>query len=75
MILFSSCASLNRAHGELHYNVNISKGQELLDLKKALDEGAITEDEFELMKEKIIKDDYAKEIIKSTKEEIKKEVI
>ena len=75
MILFSSCASLNRAHGELHYNVNISKGQELLDLKKALDEGAITEDEFELMKEKIIKDDYAKEIIKFTKEEIKKEVI
>ena len=70
MILFSSCASLNRAHGELHYNVNISKGQELLDLKKALDEGAITEDEFELMK-----DDYAKEIIKSTKDEIKKEVI
>ena len=46
-----------------------------LDLKKALDEGEITEDEFELMKEKIIKDDYAKEIIKSTKEEIKKEVI
>ena len=36
-----SCATLNRAHGELNYNNHISKGQELQDLKKALDDGAI----------------------------------
>ena len=40
LFLSSACGSLNRAHGELHYNINISKGQELLDLKKALDENA-----------------------------------
>ena len=32
----TSCATLNRAHGELNYNNHISKGQELQDLKKAL---------------------------------------
>ena len=29
-----SCATLNRAHGELNYNNHISKGQELQDLKR-----------------------------------------
>ena len=58
-----SCATLNRAHGELNYNNNISKGQELQDLKKALDEGAINQDEYDLMKEKIINDKYVKDLI------------
>jgi len=75
LITLSSCAALNSARGELHYNINVTKGQELLDLKKALDEGAITKDEFELMKKKIINDEYVKEIIKSTKKEIKEVVI
>ena len=75
LITLSSCAALNSARGELHYNFNVTKGQELLDLKKALDEGAITKDEFELMKKKIINDEYVKEIIKSTKKEIKEVVI
>tara|TARA_B100001142_G_scaffold115396_1_gene117657 strand:+ start:860 stop:1081 length:222 start_codon:yes stop_codon:yes gene_type:complete len=43
----TSCATLNRAHGELNYNNHISKGQELQDLKKALDDGAINQDEDE----------------------------
>ena len=63
-----SCASLNKAHGELHYNNNVTKGQELLDLKKALDEGAINQKEFELMKEKIIKDEYVKSFFKQLDE-------
>ena len=37
MIIQTSCATLNKAQGEIHYNNNISKGQELQDLKKALD--------------------------------------
>ena len=58
-----SCATLNRAHGELNYNNHVSKGQELQDLKKALDDGAINQDEFDLMKEKIINDKYVKDLI------------
>ena len=64
-----SCATLNRAHGELNYINNISKGQELQDLKKALDEGAINQDEYDLMKEKIINDKYVKDLIEKFDDE------
>tara|TARA_B100000609_G_scaffold135426_1_gene108326 strand:+ start:72 stop:227 length:156 start_codon:yes stop_codon:yes gene_type:complete len=37
VLVNTSCATPNRAHGELNYNNHISKGQELQDLKKALD--------------------------------------
>jgi len=46
LLVQTSCALLNKAHGELQYNNNVTKGQELLDLKKALDEGAINQKEF-----------------------------
>ena len=59
----TSCATLNKAQGEIHYNNNISKGQELQDLKKALDNGAINQDEYDLMKKKIINDRYIKDLI------------
>ena len=59
----NSCATLNRAHGELNYNNHISKGQELQDLKKAFDDGAINQDEYDLMKEKIINDRYVKDLV------------
>ena len=68
LLVQTSCALLNKAHGELHYNNNVTKGQELLDLKKALDEGAINQKEFELMKEKIIKDEYVKSFFKQLDE-------
>ena len=68
LLVQTSCASLNKAHGELQYNNNVTKGQELLDLKKALDEGAINQKEFELMKEKIIKDEYVKSFFKQLDE-------
>ncbi|MEA1881514.1 MAG: hypothetical protein U9N31_03870 [Candidatus Marinimicrobia bacterium] len=41
LFIFSSCAALNSAKGELHLEINVTKGQELLDLKKALDAEAI----------------------------------
>ena len=65
----TSCATLNRAHGELNYNNNISKGQELQDLKKALDVGAINQEEYDQMKEKVINDRYVKDIIEKFNDE------
>ena len=69
LFINTSCATLNRAHGELNYNNHISKGQELQDLKKALDDGAINQDEYELMKEKIINDKYVKDLIEKFDDE------
>ena len=63
ILVQNSCAALNRAHGEIHYNNNVSKGKELQDLIKALDDGAINQEEYNLMKEKIINDKYVKELI------------
>ena len=63
ILVQNSCAMLNRAHGEIHYNNNVSKGKELQDLKKALDDSAINQEEYNLMKEKIINDKYVKELI------------
>ena len=63
-----SCGSLNKAEGQLHYNNNVTKGRELLDLKKALDEGAINEDEYELMKNRIINDEYIKSFFRQLDE-------
>ena len=63
IIIQTSCATLNKAQGEIHYINNISKGQELQDLKKALDNGTINQDEYDLMKEKIINDRYVKDLI------------
>ena len=63
IVIQTSCATLNRAQGEIHYNNNISKGKELQDLKKAMDDGAINQEEYNLMKEKIINDRYVKDLI------------
>ena len=71
LFIFTSCAALNSAKGELHLEINITKGQELLDLKKALDAGAITATEFELMKQRVIDDYYMKKAIKDIVEDEK----
>jgi len=68
LIIQSSCGSLNKASGELHYNNNVTKGQELLDLKKALDEGAIDQGEYDLMKDRIINDEYIKSFFRQLDE-------
>ena len=52
--LIISCGSFNEGQAELHINKNISIGQELLDLKAALDEGIITKEEFDKLREDII---------------------
>jgi len=52
--LIVSCGSFNEGRAELHINKNISTGQELLDLKAALDEGVINQEEFEKLRENII---------------------
>jgi len=52
--LIVSCGSFNEGHAELHINKNISTGQELLDLQKALDKQIITEQEFDKLREGII---------------------
>ena len=65
---FSSCGSLNKAEGQFHYNNTVTKGQELLDLKKAFDEDAIDQDEYDLMKDKIINDEYIKSFFKQMDE-------
>ena len=56
----TSCGSMNKAHGELHYNNTVTKGQELIDLKNALNKGALDQDEYDLMKDRIINDEYLK---------------
>ena len=61
-MLQTSCGSLNKAHGELHYNNHVTKGQELIDLKTALENGAIDQNEYDIMKNRIIEDDYAKKL-------------
>ena len=66
LLVFTSCATLNRAHGELQFHKHTTKGQELLDLKKALDAGALTPTEYELIKQRIIDDYY----VERFKEEI-----
>ena len=55
-ILIVSCGSFNEADGqaELHINKNITTGQQLLDLKDALDEGVINQKEFDKLRENII---------------------
>ncbi len=68
LILQTSCGSLNKAQGELHYNNNVTKGQELLDLKKALDEEAIDQGEYDLMKDRIINDEYIKSFFRQLDE-------
>ena len=52
--LIISCGSFNEGQAELHINKNISTGQELLDLKAALDKGIITKEEFDKLREDII---------------------
>ena len=68
LFFFSGCGSLNKAEGQFHYNNTITKGQELLDLKKALDESAIDQNEYDLMKDKIINGGIFYDNIKGSKE-------
>ena len=56
ILLLSSCASSLFSVDKKSdvTNINTTVGEELIDLKKALDAGAITEDEYNEMKKKIL---------------------
>jgi hypothetical protein len=48
----SGCAMFNR--GALHYSRTITIGKELVDLKDAMDKGALTQDEYAKAKKDIL---------------------
>ena len=52
--LIISCGSFNEGQAELHINKNVTTGQELMDLQTALDKDIITQEEFDVQKEKIL---------------------
>ena len=51
-LIASGCAMFNR--GTLHYSRTITIGKELVDLKDALDKGALTADEYAKAKKDIL---------------------
>ena len=54
LALISACGSFNKGTAELHINKNITTGQELMDLQTALNKDIITQEEFDVQKEKIL---------------------
>ena len=52
MMANSGCAMFNR--GTLHYSRTITIGKELVDLKDAMDKGALTQDEYAKAKKDIL---------------------
>ncbi len=52
MVSASGCAMFNK--GTLHYSRTITVGKELVDLKDALDKGALTQDEYAKSKKDIL---------------------
>ena len=54
LALISACGSFNKGTAELHINKNITTGQELMDLQTSLDKDIITQEEFDVQKEKIL---------------------
>ena len=64
-LLFSSCAmDMSSQNNNRTTEIHTTRGQELIDLKKALDKGAITQEEYEELKEKIMKRKKEKEMTK-----------
>lgn len=54
-VLISGCAwSIGEKHAEAGPGNKPTRGQELIDLKKARDTGAITPDEYEAQKQKLL---------------------
>ena len=58
ILLFTSCASIELFNKKSDTtNITTTAGDELLDLQKALDSGAINQEEYDEMKEKILQRD------------------
>lgn len=52
-LLGSGCAMFNDTATHISYTDNVSLGQELLDLQKAKEAGAISAEEFEILKREV----------------------
>jgi hypothetical protein len=63
-----SCAAFNR--GELVLARNVTFGQELIDLKRAKDEGAISDEEYAKIKGKIMDMVDEVEVVKVVNEKV-----
>ena len=58
ILLFTSCASIDLFNKESYVtNITTTVGDELIDLQKALDTGAISQEEYDQMKKKILQRD------------------
>ena len=56
-LLISGCSS-SRSNVTVHESTSISKGQELTDLQRALNEGAITDREYESVRKVLLNRPY-----------------
>ena len=63
LFTFSSCIGTGNAYESIT-EIHTTTGQELIDLKRALDAGAITQEEYEELKKKIMKRKKEKETTK-----------
>ena len=54
VVLFISCGSFNEAEAELHYYNTVSHGQQLVDLKEAIDKNIVTRSEYDTLKQRIM---------------------
>lgn len=55
LLMLAACGGGGSADTSVH-NTTVSKGQALIDLKKAYDSGAMTKDEYETQREKILEE-------------------
>ena len=58
MGVISGCAIGNK--GKLYYNRTTTTGQEMIDLKEALDKGAVTQEEYDKLKADLMKSEKFK---------------
>ena len=55
ILFFTSCASIDLFNKKSYpTNITTTVGDELIDLQKALDSGAINQEEYDAMKEKLL---------------------
>ena len=58
ILFFTSCTSIHLFNKDTHStNITTTVGDELIDLQKALDSGAINQEEYDAMKEKLLQRD------------------
>ena len=55
LLMLTACGGGGAEQDTTVHNTTVSKGQALIDLKNAYDSGAITKDEYEEQREKILK--------------------